>query len=105
MFDGDPATPRKRAHPPPPNFWPTSVVAKRLMDEDATWYGSRTRPIHIVLDGVPALRKRGTAAPCFRSMSIVATVAHLSYCLALVILLYTSANVIRIKLLVTYLLT
>jgi len=37
-------------------------------------------PGHIVLDGVPALRERGTAAPSFRPMSIVATVAHLSYC-------------------------
>ena len=35
---------------------------------------------HIVLDVFPALRERGTAAPCFRRMSIVATVAHLSYC-------------------------
>ena len=30
LFDGDPATPRKRAHPLPPNFWPMSIVAKRL---------------------------------------------------------------------------
>jgi len=38
-------------------------------------------PGHIVLDGVPALRETGTAAlPSFRLMSIVATVAHLSYC-------------------------
>jgi len=36
-------------------------------------------PGHIVLDGVPAPAKRGTAAPSFRLMSIVATVAHLSY--------------------------
>jgi len=37
---------------------------------------------HIVLDGDPAPpRERGTAAPPpFRPMSIVATVAHLSYC-------------------------
>jgi len=36
---------------------------------------------HIVLDGFPALRERGTAPPAsFRPMSIVATVAHLSYC-------------------------
>jgi len=34
---------------------------------------------HIVLDGFPALRERGTAPPSFRPMSIVATVAHLSY--------------------------
>jgi len=39
-------------------------------------------PGHIVLDGVPASsREEGTAAtPSFRHMSIVATVAHLSYC-------------------------
>jgi len=38
-------------------------------------------PGHIVLDGVTALCERGTAAPLsFRPMSIVATVAHLSYC-------------------------
>ena len=37
-------------------------------------------PGHIVLDGVTALRERGTAPSSFRSMSIVATVAHLSYC-------------------------
>jgi len=36
---------------------------------------------HIVLDGFPALRERGTAPPpSFRPMSIVATVAHLRYC-------------------------
>ena len=35
---------------------------------------------HIVLDGFPALRERGIAPPPFRPMSIVATVAHLSYC-------------------------
>ena len=35
---------------------------------------------HIVLDGFPALRERGTALPSFRPMSIVATVAHLCYC-------------------------
>jgi len=34
---------------------------------------------HIVLD-VPAVRERGTAAPPFSFLSIVATVAHLSYC-------------------------
>jgi len=38
-------------------------------------------PGHIVLDGVPALRERGTAAPLsFRPMSVVATVAKLCYC-------------------------
>jgi len=39
---------------------------------------------HIVLDGFPALRGRGTAPPSCRPMSIVATVVHLSYCWALI---------------------
>ena len=30
VFDGDSAPPEKKAHPPPPNFWPMSIVAKRL---------------------------------------------------------------------------
>ena len=34
----------------------------------------------IVLDGFPALCEMGTAPCSFRPMSIVATVAHLSYC-------------------------
>jgi len=41
-------------------------------------------PGHIVLGVVPSPRERGTAAPSFRLMSIVAMVAHLSYCRALV---------------------
>jgi len=42
---------------------------------------------HSVLGGFPVLRGRGTTPPPlpFRPMSIVATVAHLSYCWALVI--------------------
>ena len=37
-------------------------------------------PGHIVLDTVPAVRERGIAARfCFWPMSVVATVAHLSY--------------------------
>jgi len=40
-------------------------------------------PGHIVFDGDPATpRERGTAAPSFRPMSIVATVVHLSYVLS-----------------------
>jgi len=35
-------------------------------------------PGHIVLDGDPATRERGTAAPPFRPVSIAATVVHLS---------------------------
>jgi len=81
VFDGDAATPRKRAHPPHPIFDSCLLWPKGWMDEDATWYGSKLQPRpHIVLDGVPALHKRGTAPLSFRPMCIVATVAHLSYC-------------------------
>jgi len=41
-------------------------------------------PGHTVLDGVPASSKGAQQPPSFRPMSIVATVAHLSYCWALV---------------------
>jgi len=30
VFDGDPATPRKKGTPTPPNFWFMSIVAKWL---------------------------------------------------------------------------
>jgi len=30
VFDGDPATLRKKAQPLPPNFWPMSIAVKRL---------------------------------------------------------------------------
>jgi len=38
---------------------------------------------HIVLAGFPTLRERRTASPSFIPMSIVAMVANLSYCWAL----------------------
>ena len=37
-------------------------------------------PCQIVLDGVPAPANGAQQPPYFRPMSIVATVAHLSYC-------------------------
>jgi len=30
VMDWDPATPRKEGTPIPPNFWPMSIVVKRL---------------------------------------------------------------------------
>jgi len=42
MLDGDPTPPRMHS---PRNFWPMSVVAKRLdVSKDAIWYGGRPRP-------------------------------------------------------------
>jgi len=37
-------------------------------------------PDHTVLDGDPARSTKGAQQPPFRRMSIVAMVAHLSYC-------------------------
>ena len=37
-------------------------------------------PGHIALDGIAAPAKGAQQPPSFRPMSIVATVAHLSYC-------------------------
>jgi len=37
-------------------------------------------PGHIVLDAVPAVRERGSAALLFSPVSTVATVTQLSYC-------------------------
>ena len=66
VLDGDPATPEKKPHPPPPNF-----LDHVYCGQTAGWM---KMPLgtevdlgsgHIVLDGVPALCKRGTAAPVF----------------------------------------
>jgi len=64
-----------------------SIVAKRLDDQDATWYGGRPLlgPGDILLDGDPALpspkRKGGVAPPSFSAhVCCGQTVAHLSYC-------------------------
>ena len=80
VFDGDSAIPRKKAHPPLPIFGPCLLWPNGWMDEDAAWYGSRPRPRPHCTRRGPSSRERGTAAPSFGPMSIVATVAHLSYC-------------------------
>ena len=84
MFDVDLAPFLKKGAVPP-------ILAHVYCGQTAGWMktplGTEVDlgPGHIVLDGVPAIRERGTAAPpSFLAMSIVATVAHLSYCWALV---------------------
>jgi len=60
-----------------------SVVANGWMDQDALGTEVNLSPGHIVLDGDPAPPPPSKAAqqlPFFRLLSIVATVAHLSYC-------------------------
>ena len=88
VFDGDPVTPRIEGTPTTTQF-----LAHVYCDQTAGWMktplGAKVDlgPGHIVLDGVPALRETGTAAPSFRPVSIVDTVAHPSYCRALVLYL------------------
>ena len=126
VFDGDPATPRKKGTPTPhPIFgpcllcqtagwikmpcgteanlgpdrrcvrWGRSYPLKGAQPQFSTHaYCDQTvglmktplgteidiGPGHIVLDGDTAPPKSGTSALSFRPLSIVATVAHLSYC-------------------------
>jgi len=69
VFDGDIAPPTKKAEEPTPQFWPMSIVVKRL--EGSRWHLARRwalvhRPGHIVLDGEPAPSpKKGTEPPIF----------------------------------------
>ena len=80
-----PTYPQKKRHKHPhPIFGPYLLWPNGWMDEDAAWYGTRPRPRpHCTRRGFSS-RERGTAAPSFQPVSIVATVAHLSYCSALV---------------------
>ena len=74
VLDGVAAPPKRCTTP---SFRFMSIVANGWMDEDATWYGSiDLSPGHIVLDE----DQQHNSPASFRHMSIVATVAHLSYC-------------------------
>jgi len=78
-----PSYPQKKGHTHShPIFGPCLLWLNGWMDEEAAWYRSRPRlRPHCTRRG---RSERGTASPSFRPMSIVATVAHLSYCWALV---------------------
>jgi len=82
VFDGDSPASRK-------GHTPAQFLAHVYCGQTAGWMkaplGTEVDlgPGHIVSDGDPAPMhpRRGTAVPLsFRPMSIVATVAHLSYC-------------------------
>jgi len=81
VFDGTQLPPEERAQPP------TQFSAHVYCGQTAEWIKT---PLgtevdlgrgHIVLDGDPAPLRQGHSTPSsFRPTSIVATVAHLSYC-------------------------
>ena len=52
VLDGDPAPPPQKGHSPP-IFSPYLLWPNGCMDKDATWYGGRPQPGHIVLDTNP----------------------------------------------------
>ena len=82
VFDVDPATPRKKGTPTPTQFL-AHTYCGRMAGWMKTPLGTEVVDLgsgHIVLDGVPATAKGAQHPPCFRPMSMVATVAHLSYC-------------------------
>jgi len=82
VFDGDPATPRTQGTPTTSQFLAhvycgqTAGWMKTPLDTDVD-----LGPGHIVLDGSQLCVKQAQQPPpSFRPVSIVATVAHLSYC-------------------------
>ena len=82
VFDVDPATPRKKDTPTLTQFL-AHVYCGQMAGWMKTPLGTEVDlgPGHIVLYGVPAPAKGAQQPPpSFRPMSIVATVADLSYC-------------------------
>jgi len=74
VLDGDPVPPKRGT---PPDFGSCLLWPNAWMDEDATWTSTQAT---LCETEIQLPREKGTAAPSFRPMSIVATVAHLSYC-------------------------
>jgi len=81
VFDGDPATPRTEGTPTTTQFL-AHVYCGQTDGWMKTSLGTEVDlgPGHIVLDGSQFCAKRYSIPPSFRPVSIVATVAHLSYC-------------------------
>ena len=81
VLDGDPAPLLTKGVEPPPQF-SAHVYCGQMAGWMKTPLGTEVDlgPGHIVLDGVQAPANGAQQTPSFRPMSIVATVAHLSYC-------------------------
>jgi len=81
VFDGDPATPGTEGTPTNTQF-----LAHVYCGQTAVWTPLGTEVDlglgDIVLEGAPSSARSGHSSPppSFRPMSVVATVAHLSYC-------------------------
>jgi len=63
VLDGGPSSPQRGTDP---DFWPMSVIAKWLVNKDATWYGDRPSPRpHCVRSGPSSSLKKGHRPPIF----------------------------------------
>jgi len=83
VLDEDPAPIPKGGGAPAPIFGPFLLWPNGWMHQDTTWYAGRPRPRRLCVRWEPSYpQRKGT--PSFWPMSIVATVAHLSYCWAVV---------------------
>jgi len=66
VLDGDPAPPKKGAQQRPPIFGPCLLWPDGWMDQDATWYGGRSRPRpHYVRCGPRSPGKGAQRPPLF----------------------------------------
>jgi len=74
VFGVDPGTPRKKGTPTSTQFL-AHVYCGQMAGWTKTPFGTE-----VDLGAGHIVRERGIAAPLFSAMSIVATVAHLSYC-------------------------
>ena len=64
VLDGNLALPFPKVWRSPPIFGPYLLRLNGSIDQDATWYGGRTRPSDFMLDGDPApLPKKGAEPP------------------------------------------
>jgi len=79
VLDGDPI-PLSQKRGRAPNFRPMYIVAKRLGDQDATWYhGGRLRPRPHCVMGIQ-LPQKGYSPQFSAYVYCGQTVAHLGYC-------------------------
>ena len=70
----------------PPIFGPCLLWPNDCMDQDGIWYGRRPQPSNVVFDGdLAPLPQRGTTPQFLVHVCCGQTVAHLSYCWALVL--------------------
>jgi len=81
VLDGDPAPSPTKGDRAPLIFGPCLLCPNSCIDQDATWYGGRSRPKrHYVRRGSSSPLPKKGQSPHFRPMSIVVKRPHGSRC-------------------------